>query len=38
MNKFREAQRRRTDGAAGRQPAAVIAWDEMQTYRGVPGE
>ncbi len=35
LNQFREAQRRRTEGAPGRQPAAVIAWDEMWTYRGV---
>ncbi len=34
MSRLRERNRHRTEGLAGRQPAAVIAWDEMWTYRG----
>ena len=35
MNWLRERSAQRTEGAAWREPAAVVACDEMWTYRGV---
>ena len=34
MSRLRERSRQRIEGAAGRQPAVVVSWDEMWTYRG----
>ena len=34
MNRLRERNERRTEGRAGREPAAAVAFDEMWSYRG----
>ena len=34
MRRLRQWDQQRTDGRWGRQPAVVVSWDEMWTYRG----
>lgn len=34
LERLREQSRVRTEGVPGRQPAVVVSWDEMWTYRG----